>query len=721
MEEIHADIRTNGGRVFPGSRSVFIDLDDLHNYDSQIETKLLNNPISALRKLSDVLNEVFIETYSQEVKDFKLNVRLNINQGGPRSGFEDMDASKIGKLIALRGVITMITTKMPSGKVMVFRCPACNAERKIEYNDFLPYSPPPKSCPVVECPSHSSRTGTAWEFEVFESRYTNFQSIIVQEGPEMLGATDQPKMCKIVLTEDLVEMLKPGSRVTITGVLMATPGFKVYQKSFDPPVMRYHVHCTGLKNENPDKSISETMTEERRQEVMSLIRSYEGRFDAYFDFLASGVAPMIYGHKWVKYAMLLALIGAQLYVFPGNTHSRRFIHVLIIGDPGIAKTRILKSLEYLVKVYRYATGNQVTQAGLTAAAIPGQNGVPELHIGAAVMADTGILAVDEFNQLRVNDKPAFLEFMETGLITIDKYGFHEKLNARATVVAAANPSAGRVNMTPSKIKDNFKDIYPPLLNRFDFIFLIPDDPDPERDGPMVDQMLSSRDPKYVKTLKIGEGEEVLPSEEVEKMTRRVSDIRDIIAVTRKLADENPLRISEEGKQMIKAFYMEKRAGMLDNNKKVRYDIPIKISPRQLEALSRASEGFAILRASKTVDPVDILLASKVLNESMKETMIDEDGNEDAAQFDSEKSHAEVSKENLMISALDQMQKMNEQRGRKYKDGVEMEDFKEFVMDQTKNMTEDLFKEHFKKLLKRAFIEEYQGTKVRITERGKKEI
>lgn len=729
MREINDDIQASGGRILPGSRSVYIDQDALHEFDPVMETAIINNPIATLEKLSSALDEIFAETYPEmdshdpeHPSKFHLTIRILGDPGKGKSGFDDLDASKIGKIISMRGVVTMITAKAASGKVMLFKCTSCNAPPiSIVYDDFKPYTPPPKSCPSPECPSHSSRSGTSWDFKIYDSDHINVQTIVIQEDHDSIGASSEPRNCKIVLSEDLVGVIKAGSKVIVSGVLMAVPSFQVFKKSFDPPLMIQHVHCTGVKTENADKSIIESITEERRKEVLDIMERAKTDVDGYFNYLIGGIAPAIFGYTSIKHALLLALIGAQAYYFPGNTSSRPYIHVLLLGDPGTAKTRLLKAVEYLVAKYAYVTGNQVTSAGLTAAAIQSQKGKPpELHVGAAVLADGGIIAVDEFNQLNQNDKPAFLEFMETGTVTIDKFGFHEKLNARTTVVAAANPQSGRVNKTPSKIKDNYKGIWPPLLNRFDFIFLIEDMPNKENDGQMADMVLDNRQPQYVRSIH-GTETHVVKDEATLNLEKQVRDVRDIIMVARQLADERPLSYSKEAKKIIRTFYVEKRIGLINSDNTIKYDKPIYISMRQLEGIARASEAYAILRGSPTIDVVDVTMATKIVDESMKDSMIDEDGNVDASTFETKESHAEVSKEEIMLMALNELQEKNDTKGKKFKDGVETDSFKEYVIDQVKNLTPDLFKKHLKALVKKGLIEEFQGTKIRITEMGKQNL
>jgi len=310
--------------------------------------------------------------------------------------------------------------------------------------------------------------------------------------------------------------------------------------------------------------------------------------------IISSIAPSIFDHWEIKEAIALALFGGVPRVMPDGTRIRGDIHVLIIGDPGTAKSQILQFAARVAPRSVYTTGKGATAAGLTAAVVREKNsGDYYLEAGALVLADGGIAVIDEIDKMREEDRVAIHEAMEQQTVSIAKAGIVAKLNARATIIAAGNPKFGRY-IAERGISENI-DLPPTILSRFDLIFILVDKPSDE-DQRLATHILDMHGGKPVK--------DIIP----------VDLLKKYIAYARKYV--NP-ELTEEAKQLLADFYVEMRKKSSESP-----DSPILITPRQLEALIRLSEAYARMALRKTVTKEDAENAINIMRIFLEKVGID---------------------------------------------------------------------------------------------------
>ena len=313
--------------------------------------------------------------------------------------------------------------------------------------------------------------------EYGQSVYKDHQTAVIQEMPEHAPAGQLPRSVSVVLEDDLVDRVKPGDRVQIMGVYMATVSDPVQLSTFRTVLM-----ANNIRQVLQDSSL-QTFTDGDIKNIRAV-----GRTPDVYDRMAASLAPSIYGHDAVKRAMLLQLMGGQEKVTAGGIHLRGDIHLLLVGDPSTAKSQLLR---YMLNVAPLAVSTNARGAsgvGLTAAVVADpETRERNLEAGAMVLADRGVVCIDEFDKMDTTDRAALHEVMEQQTVTIQKAGVHASLNARCSVFAAANPIYGTYNRERS-VSQNIG--FPStLLSRFDSLFIVLDPADPHRDRSIAEHVL----------------------------------------------------------------------------------------------------------------------------------------------------------------------------------------------------------------------------------------
>lgn len=693
----------------PGWRSLFVDFDKICTWIPTIRLKLRLNPNTVIDTFSEIFEEVIKSRYTDDFLDhgyFHVRPIPHIPEG--RSGFDDISSKMIGKLVNLKGIVTTITPVLPYPKVIVFHCTKCDFEYKLEVRAHSVYYPPPKVCPNLECKSGARAT---WNISTFESKYVDFQKITLQEDPGFLKSRDQPRSARIVFTDDIVGIIKPGSHVTASGLLVPTPLFNEAKKVWDYSLFDLHVYAFNIQPQDSEELEIQKITEERMQEIMNFAREYANNREAYFDELLKAVSPMIFGHELIKLALLCVTVGGQTYIPSRGGRIRGTINILLIGDPGCGKSKMIESIKMICPRHEYASGQAASKAGLTAAVLKEGKGDVELVAGLVVRSDGGIAAIDEFEKIDKDDRSALLEQMEHGRISINKWKFHETLNARASVIAAANPKDGELKAPDEEtIQKQIEDIPIPIQSRFDLIFLVEDIPDLDKDTKMLEKMMEVRDVKHAKPFN------AVDIEMETETQKHVLFVRDLLIVAKKKADENPIGITEAAKKMMMSYYLDKRQESKDpETGRKKKNMPTPITPRQFESLHRVTMALAKLTFSREADVDHVTRAIKLVNESMKQYLMDEDGNIDAGMGVTGKSKAEINKTEMFLIVLNSMEQ-DEKEKDKNANGVVISDFKKKIVEQTR-MDDKLFEKTMDRVKKEGLVMFVDGKKIKLSSDG----
>ncbi|MEM4367019.1 MAG: minichromosome maintenance protein MCM [Candidatus Anstonellales archaeon] len=562
---------------YPNEKSIYVDYKKLERFEPELADLLIKNPDKVIEAGEAVLQRLtFI---SPVVKEVKLHLRFR-NAPGEDMLIEGIKAKNIGEMIAFKGVVTRRGEVLYRIKLATFQCKLCDNEIRLEVTKSFVQ---PKKCPSC----HKMALEPVEE----KSTYTDIQRAEVQELVERVrGGTPSAKI-ELQLIDDLVNKVVPGENIIVNGVLRLKPLAK-------GPTLTYtkYVEVSSVTSTKREfEEIELTKEDEKRIRELSKVPNIESR-------IAQSIAPVIFGHDEVKYAIALMLFGGTKgKLLPGGMKARDDVHILLIGDPGIAKTRFLESVNKIAPKSIYVSGKSVSGVGLTASAERDElsEGGWTLKAGALVLASGGIVTIDEFDKIDENERAALHEVMETQTVSVAKAGMVTRFGAKTGILAAANPKYGRFDQTKN-IADQFN-IPPSLLSRFDLIFPIFDVLDEEKDARLADHILGT----HMRSLK-GEEQQAAGAIDPELLRKYIAYARKSISP----------RLTEAAANKIKDFYIElRKMGMSSGS--------VPITPRYIEGLIRLAEANAKMRLSEEVEERDAEVAIRLVHDVMKKVMTDQ--------------------------------------------------------------------------------------------------
>jgi len=575
---------------YPEKRSLEVNYSDLDKFDYQLADDLLRDPDKHLKAAEEALKNM--PTVLMQGQSFEPHARFWNLPPTAETLVQDVGAEQIGKLIAVDCMVTKRGERRPKVKIAFLRCKLCDSTYKIvlEKDTELP----------TVCDSCKRRALTQVEEE---SKFTDLQKAETQEPLERTRGGATASRIEVWVEDDLVNSFFPGQRVMLTGILRIRPPQAGKGKSSQGNVYGKYIeviHVAKVEKEFEEVDISK----QDRQKILELSKDPK-----VYDKLVQSVAPSIYGHDEVKQALALQLLGGtpdKETVDRGKIRDE--IHVLLIGDPGAAKTRFLQYANRLAPKSVYVSGKSVSGAGLTAAAERDElsEGGWTLKAGALVLASGGLASVDEFDKISEEDRAAMHEVMESGSVSVAKAGIVAKFRANTSILAAANPKYGRFdpNMYPAQQFD----IPPTILSRFDLIFPIRDVMDEEKDKKLADHILNQHWVAGIKSAKEDNDtgvEEVKPAVDMDLLRKYVAYAKRYVSPV----------LTAEANDKIKEYYVElRKVGAQAGS--------TPITPRQIEGLIRLSEASAKTRLSNRVELVDAARAINLMDFVLKSTMMD---------------------------------------------------------------------------------------------------
>ncbi|NJE75323.1 AAA family ATPase [Thermococcus sp. ES12] len=754
-------------------RSLAIDWTHLNSFDPELAAELLENPEESILAAEDAIQIVLREPPLLKEEEFKVHARFyNL----PRTLLvKELGSEHINRLIQVEGIITRVSEVKPFVEKAVFVCKDCGNEMVRLQRPYENIVKPSK------CDACGSRNV---DLDVEKSRFINFQSFRLQDRPESLKGGQMPRFVDAILLDDLVDTALPGDRVLVTGILRV-----ILEQRDKRPIFKKVLEVNHI--EQLSKEIEELeISPEDEQKIRELAKRKD-----IVDAIVDSIAPAIWGHKTVKKGIALALFGGVQRTLPDGTKLRGESHVLLVGDPGVAKSQLLRYVANLAPRAIYTSGKSSSAAGLTAAAVRDEfTGSWVLEAGVLVLADGGFAClhpdsrvlvdgkyvriedlfeleksykalsdgqvvdiqekemsvvalnletmktgtstatiirrkpwkgellrlkfrsgnevtltpdhllidgqtlewkeaekfrvgesvvgldedfkprsdeivsiervpyegyvydlyvpgehnflaegiivhncIDEFDKMSDRDRSAIHEALEQQTISISKAGITATLNARTTVIAAANPKYGRFNRHKSLPEQ--LDLPPTLLSRFDLIFLLLDEPDEKVDASIAEHILKVRR---------GEAEAVTPKIPYDLLKK-------YIAYARK--NVHPV-LSREAMEEIKRYYVRMRKGFKRPGEEDGVQ-PIPITARQLEALIRLSEAHARMRLSETVTREDAKAAIAIIEDMIRKIAVDEEGTLDVSILEVGKSSKKINKIDRMVDIIKSLESEGE--------------------------------------------------------------
>ncbi|MEM1998907.1 MAG: minichromosome maintenance protein MCM [Archaeoglobaceae archaeon] len=500
----------------------------------------------------------------------------------------NLRSSHISKFVAIEGIVRKVTEVRPRIVIGVFRCLDCNAEIKVFQEESM-----------LRYPHFCNCGGKKFVFLPEKSVSIDSQRVKVQEYPENLRGGEQPQSIDIILEGDLAGVINPGDRVVVNGIVRAKPrGFQQRK------LTHMDLYLEGNSIEIVQQEYEEfEITEADKERILALARS-----DDIYEKIVKTIAPSIYGYEDIKLAIALQLFGGVPKKLPDGTEIRGDIHILLVGDPGVAKSQLLRFVHRIAPRSIYTTGKGTTTAGLTATAVRDEvDGRWTLEAGALVLADKGIALVDEIDKMRKEDRSALHEALEQQTISVAKAGINAILKARCALLAAANPKYGRFDRF-SPIAEQIE-LSPTLLSRFDLIFVLTDEPEIEKDKRLAEHILNIHQiGETLEKMKLV-GEEsrianIVPAIDPELFRKYIAYAKNFFPI-----------LSEEAKKRIEEYYISLRSKAKENS-------PVPITARQLESVIRLAEASARVRLSEVVTAEDVDRVTKIMERSLAQIAVD---------------------------------------------------------------------------------------------------
>jgi replicative DNA helicase Mcm len=546
--------------VYMNQRSLVIDFDDIILFNRELARFISENPDKGLEIASQAIMEIMRKSYpeyAQTVEKFYPRFR-----NPPRIfRIRELNSEYIGKLVALEGIVTRVS-RVEARIVKAFYRHVDSETG--ELHEFF-YPKEGEMGERLERPPYCLNCQRPVRLELVpeKSKFIDWQKIVVQEKPEEIPPGQMPRSVEVILTGDLIDVARPGDRVIVTGVLRVAPIASLQKPVGLKPLFSFYVDANHVDVQQ--KILEEIeITREDEEKIKELARDPWIR-----EKIIASIAPGIYGHWDVKEAIALLLFGGVPKVMEDGTRIRGDIHVLLVGDPGTAKSQLLQYTSRIAPRGLYTSGKGSTAAGLTATVLREKTtGEYYLEAGALVIADGGVACIDEIDKMREEDRSAIHEALEQQTVSIAKAGIVARLNARASVLAAGNPKFGRYDLTQPVSKNI--DLPPTILSRFDLIFVIQDIPNKERDRLLAKHILEVH----------SDIEKARPHIDPQLLKKYVSYARRYIRP----------QLTPEAKKLLEDFYVSMRMASLPTE--AGKPTAIAITPRQLEALIRLTEAHA---------------------------------------------------------------------------------------------------------------------------------
>ncbi|PJF17529.1 DNA helicase [Paramicrosporidium saccamoebae] len=591
-----------------------MDLGHIQAFDEHLATQLMRRPAEIIPFFENAARQLALQicVLPEETTGLRNplgDLQVQLNSSTIPMAVRDLDAQHIGRLVRIPGIIVSASTVTARPTNVCIICRGCRQERFISLSNGIGVSALPRTCPgpagEIDVPQQRCPLDP-FSIVAEKCRCVDQQTLKLQESPEMVPVGELPRQVLLTVDRCLVNKVSPGTRLTINGiysifqgtstnknvkaVAIRTPFIRVVGYQLDSETVSSH------SNASRDRNV--TFTENDEREMIAFSR----QADLYERFSRS-IAPSIFGNDDIKKAICCLLFGGSRKMLPDRIRLRGDINVLLLGDPGVAKSQFLKFVEKVSPISVYTSGKGSSAAGLTASVVRDpSSGEFYLEGGAMVLADGGVVCIDEFDKMDNEDRVAIHEAMEQQTISIAKAGITTILNSRTSVLAAANPVFGRYDelKTPG---ENI-DFSTTILSRFDMIFVLRDEHNAQRDMTLARHVLSV----HMNAHSMDQGASEF---DLAVMKKFISYCKSHCAP----------RLSGDAADKLSNHYVSIRSQVhrMEQNMTERSSIPITI--RQLEAIVRIAESLAKMTLSPVATEAHIDEALRMFRVSTMQAVI----------------------------------------------------------------------------------------------------
>ncbi|MDW0118928.1 MAG: minichromosome maintenance protein MCM [Nitrososphaeraceae archaeon] len=565
----------------------YIDLDRNKPELTKLITDTPDDMFDAFNKaVYSILREIHYD-YAEEIKD---KIKVRIGNYSVQKGLREINADVINKLISVPGMVVRTSEIKPLAKKIAYACLNCNTLNEAQLKGLALKKP-------MRCTQCSEKE---LEMDPEHSYFTDFQLVRIQELPEDLPAGQLPHYVEVTVMDDLVDRCRPGDRVLLTGIVRIEQeqSLQVRTSLFRLRMEGNNIEFLGGILGNKDERTVDSK-DERTVDRIVISREDEKRILALasmpdnYDKLIASFAPHIYGHEVIKESILLLIVGSVTKKLADGSNRRGDINIFLVGDPGTAKSEMLKFAAKIAPRGLYTSGRGTTAAGLTAAVIRDKSGIMMLEAGAVVLGDQGLVCIDEFDKIKSEDRSALHEVMEQQTCSVAKGGIVATLNARTSILSAANPKYGKYDPFRN-ITENVEPLPIPLLTRFDIIHVIRDSADTERDNRIASHILEIH-------------------RDIEHAAQSAIEI-DLFRKYLAYAKQIEPKLTPEAIDILRKYYLQMR--------NVDSEGMITATPRQLEGLVRLATARARLLLKDSVDTEDAERAIYLVSQMLETVGID---------------------------------------------------------------------------------------------------